>query len=188
LRYDLELERAKFAEADRVVRAVLLRSGKALNIYMPGLVTSDQEQLAPKDKSYILDNPSSLGVCFKDNDSNSFDIWVSPSFDPNHIGYKDTVLHELCHGYLGAYKHSHRWLRFFGRVLCAYDAIVEPMENQLPNALRRYMDQHPDENYGKYMERLEMEQTSIEKISIDELAYVSYTYNRLAERETRPSA
>lgn len=184
MRYDLELDQAKFAKADRIVRAVLLNSGR-VDFYTPDLVTSDENGLCQADQNYIQEN-SSLGVCFKNNHANTFDIWISPQFKPEHNWYKDTILHELSHGYLGAYKHGHRWLRFFGRVLYAYDTIVEPIsrETQLPNALLRYIKQHPNEGYGKYMDRIETEQTAIEKIAVNELHDVTNMYDRLTRRET----
>lgn len=185
MRYDLPLSQEKFIQADRIVRAVLLHSGR-VDVYSPDLVTCEEEDFSESEKKYIRENPGSLGVCFKNHKVDTFDIWISPAFKSDSNAYKDTILHELCHGYLGAYKHGHRWLRFFGRVLYAYDTIVEPIsrETQLPNALLRYMKQHSDEGYGKYMDRIDTEQTSIEKIAINELPDVTNMYDRLTRRET----
>lgn len=186
MRYDLGLDREDFDKANRIVKAVLLRSGRA-EVYAPNLLTSDANQLNPIDQTYLVDNPESLGVCFKETNSNTFDIWVTPAFRTNSDWYRTTVLHELCHGYLGLYVHNHRWRRFFGRVLYHYQAIVQPigMETLLPNAIRRDTEQGRDESWPKYLTRIEMEQTAIEKIAVDELDEVFDMYNRLTRRDER---
>lgn len=99
--------------------------------------------------------------------------------------YKDTVLHELCHGYFGMYAHNQRWKRVFGRVLHHYSDLVEPLDTDtlIPNMLKRYTRQGADESTGKYWERLENEQDSIAKVAVAELTFVARTFDRLGMRE-----
>lgn len=183
MKYDLAMARPDFDKADRLVRAVLLQSGRA-DLTAPRLVTSDSKRLLPDNKAYLRDHTVSLGVCFQDGDN--FDIWISPSYiDPTKDLYIDTVLHELCHGYLGLYNHNQRWKRFYGRVLYQYHALVKPIdiEGLITTALDRYTKQGQDESYPKYLARLDQEKTSISKISVDELPSISRMYERLNRKE-----
>lgn len=186
MKYDLALPRQKFEEADRVVRSVLLRSGrmelKALN-----LITSDSSQLHPDDRFYIEEHPESLGVCF--GQGNLFDIYVSPSF--THTGnayYMDTILHELCHGYLVQYNHNQRWKRFFGRVLFHYFSLVQPYQANVlvEKMLRRYTNQG-EEPWGRYIENIWTELRVIEDLALQEAYEVSKLYKRITNKE-RPYA
>lgn len=183
MKYDLALARPDFEKADRLVRSALLRSGRD-KPYALNLVTSDSGLLAPDDQGYLEENPESLGVCFGDREG-SFDIWVSPAYIGGGEMYTDTVLHELCHGYLNLYRHTNRWVRFFGRVLYHYNELVEPIDVRglLLRTLMRYTTQGHDESHRKYVNRVDREAETIAKLAAAELPYVTGLYTRLTAKE-----
>lgn len=182
--FDLALPFRQFEGMDRVARSVLTNS--RMEARELRLITSDSSLLTADNQGYLVDNPECLGVCFGQEDNSQFDIWVSPAYkDTDTDFYKDTVLHELCHGYFGMYVHNHRWKRIFGRVLHHYSSLVEPLDTDtlIPNMLKRYTRQGGGESTGKYWERLENEQDSIAKAAVAELPFISRTFDRLGSRE-----
>lgn len=187
MRYDLALPRQDFDKANRLVKAVLLQSGKA-ELKAPALLTSDKGLLHAEGKDYLDAHPESLGVCFGDADAFTFDVWITPNYTRTETdAYRDTVLHELSHGYLGLYKHNHRFQRFLGRTLYHYSSIVHPIDHErLITRLVRHEDYSPrynGESYPKYLERLDNEIAAIQKIAVDELDSVNWIYERLTRKE-----
>lgn len=185
MRYDISLPLSEFHKANALVKAVLIAGGRA-DIKIPGIITSDERRLLPDNREYVKDHPECLGVCF--GDAHTFDIWISPQYsDTTSDIYRDTLLHELCHGNLGLYTHNQRWRRFFGRVLFAYDALVHPIpvSSLLETTLNRYTLIGRDESYSKYLERLHEEMDSIEKSAINERDQVSYLFSKYFAREVQ---
>lgn len=183
--YDLALPRRQFDKMDQTVRAVLANS--RMEARQLRTITSDSALLTSENQGYLEENPECLGVCFGQEDGNyEFDTWISPAYrDTETDFYKDTVLHELCHGYFGQYSHNHRWKRLFGRVLHHYSSLVEPLDTDtlIPTMLRRYTLQGSGESTGKFWTRLENEQDSIAKAAVAELPFISRTFDRLGQRE-----
>lgn len=182
MKYDLAMPETEFLQADRVVRSMLL--GTRIEQKALRLATSDSELLRPDNKVYLEENPSSVGICF--NHDKRFDIWVTPAYtNTDTDSYRDTILHELTHGYLGVYAHNHRFKRFFGRVLHHYDSLVSPLDvdTLIPDMLKRYTNQGKDESFKKYCERIEFEQDAIAKIAVDELNKVSLSYYGMTDKE-----
>lgn len=185
MKYDISLSLSEFSLANSLVKAVLLSGGRA-ELKTPRLITSDSGMLMPDNREYVNDHPECLGVCF--GDSYSYDIWISPQYsDTSSDLYRDTLLHELCHGNLGLYTHNQRWRRFFGRVLFAYDALVHPIpvSSLLETTLNRYTLIGRDESYSKYLDRIHGEMDSIEKSAINERDQVSYLFAKYSEKEVQ---
>lgn len=184
--YDLALPRKQFDGMDRVARAVLANS--RMDARQLSLITTDSSLLSAENQGYLEENPECLGVCFGQEDGNyTFNTWISPAYNDHTTDFfKDTVLHELCHGYFGMYAHNHRWKRTFGRVLHHYSSLVEPLDTDtlIPTMLRRYTRQGGTESSGQYWERLENEATSIAKAAVSELPYISRSFDRLGAKET----
>lgn len=185
MKYNLELPETDFLQADRVVRSMLL--GTRIEPKMLRLATSDINLLASDDQITLkasLDSPRpSVGHCF--GLGNRFDIWISPNWDTECDAYRDTILHELTHGYLGVYSHNHRFKRFFGRVLHHYSVLVNPLDLDVlvPNMLKENTVQGKGESFKKYCERLELEQDMISKIAGDELSKVTLSYCGMTDKE-----
>lgn len=182
--YDLLLPREDFDKADRLVRATLL--GPRFLVPIARRMTSDSESLQPENKAYVETNPGCTGICF--GHEPYFDVWISPAYkNTNTDWYKDTLLHELVHGYLRAYTHDARWKRFFGRVLHHYNTFVQPInaDNLTATMLKRYTRQRADESPEQYGLRLEMEQDTIAKVAVDERPYIEKAYDQLGLKETR---
>lgn len=189
--YDLSLSRGEFERANRLVRSVLLQSKQRRSQVSNYLhcATSNIELLAEENQEYVLSNPEVLGASFA-HDSR-FDIWLSPAYYvvDNDI-YIDTLLHELCHGYLGVSTtcyHNQRWKRFFGRVLHHYHLVVRPLDLDMlrTTMLKRYTKQGADENYVKYLNRIDLELDTLDKIASQEYLDVLFTYHQLTARESK---
>lgn len=186
-RYDISWDRLEFDKAERLVRAVLLQSGRAQQRSLR-LVTSDPALLQSENRDYVEASSDALGVCFGHEEDQVFDIWLSPAYtDYSNDLFHDTILHELCHGHLGLYKHNQRFRRFFSRVLFHYNDLVSPIDysKQISDTVRRYTDQRADESLSKYVDRMYAEQTSAEKVAITEAPVVAQTYKRLTLKESR---
>lgn len=183
--YDLALPRDRFDGMDRTVRAVLANS--RMETRQLRTITADNSLLSAENQGYIEENSESLAVCFGQGDGNyEFDIWTSPAYAVTDTEfYTDTVLHELCHGYFGAYIHNHKWKRLFGRVLYHYSYLVDPIDADalVSTMLRRYTLQHGAETPRKFKERLAMEQDSIAKAAVAEREFISRSYHWLGARE-----
>lgn len=183
--YSLPMPWVDFQDADRLVRAVLLQSAKGET---PELrtATADKSLLETADRAYVEKNQENLGVCFFDHDGNFFDIWVHGAFvDTTNDWYRDTVLHELSHGYLKITKHSHRWRRFFGRVLYHYSEIVHPINAPYltQHMLNRYTKRADGESMPKWLDRLDDEHASLVGLCSSEVSFISQTYRRLKEAD-----
>jgi hypothetical protein len=185
VKYDLAMPETEFLQADRIVRSMLL--GTRIEQKVLRLATSNADMLAEDDQATLKaaadKGEPSVGHCF--GLGTRFDIWVSPHWDVECDAYKDTVLHELTHGYLGVYNHNHRFLRFFGRVLHHYSILVSPLDLDIliPNVLRENTKQSKSESFKKYCDRLEMEQEAIAKIAVDEFDKVSLSYLGMTDKE-----
>lgn len=136
--YDILMPRKDFREAVNVVKAV--RRG---NYKLPELrlITDGTEKLTVEQDMYIHEDPAVLGVTFGDHEANQFDIWLTPSITDWTTGFAmDTVLHELCHGYFGCYKHGAQFRRYLGRVLFHYQAQVRYIDayNLVSKMVARY--------------------------------------------------
>lgn len=178
--YGLSSPRKDFEASDRLVRSVSVNSRTETRELRT--VTSDKALLTREFQTYLENDPEALGVCFGQNEDKQFDIWISPSYRNTEAEfYKDTLLHELCHGYFGAYVHNYRWKRIFGRVLHQYNSLVSPIDvtTLTWSMLTRYTRQRSGETQAQYWERLENEQDSIAKTAVAELPYVSQTFDRL---------
>lgn len=184
MNFDLALPLDQFAGMDRVARSLLANS--RMEPRELRTITSDSSVLPADSQSYLVDNPSSLGVCFGEPDDRTFDIWVSPAFDTRSAFYTDTVLHELSHGYFGIYVHNHRWRRLLGRVLHHYDSLVAPLATEplIKSMLYRYTQQGVLESTEQYDQRLVDEASSIANLAVDELPYIARTFARLSTKES----
>lgn len=183
--YDLAMPREQFDGMDRTVRAVLANS--RMESRQLRTITADSALLSADNRGYIDANPTSLAVCFGTADGNhEFDIWTSPAYtDTDTAFYVDTILHELSHGYFGAYIHNHKWKRLFGRVLYHYSYLVDPIDadDLVTTMLRRYTLQHGAETNAQFKDRLAMEKDSLAKAAVAEREFIARSYYWLGARE-----
>lgn len=108
------------------------------------------------------------GVCFHDG-SDFFKVWLNPSLEPHSLLFELTLIHELCHGYLGSDKmHNAEWRAYFGKVLILYSQLINPklrdVEWQVKHTIRRYRSEElPDEQFSDYSLNCELELEAILK-------------------------
>jgi len=136
LRYNLDFPEDDFTKADSLVRATILAGGRVDTWNTLRRVTSDLNDLPKyyRDKvTRSLEMEGSLlrAACNPSpNNSMEFDIWVNPDVVDETDRFRATILHELCHGYIGVGKgHNEQWRRLHARVLYHYHYTVHTVDN-----------------------------------------------------------
>lgn len=176
LDYDLPMPREDFHLMDCVVRAV--RRGN-FNLPKLRLITNGTEKLSVDQHMYVQNDPMCLGVTFGDWDQGDFAIWITSTlkrFDTNFA--RDTLLHELCHGYFHCYKHGQQFRRYLGRVMYHYKWLVCP-EFNADEMLHTMVSRYSRDTKGY----VEMELKSLAKASQDEKTYVAERFEELRNAE-----
>ncbi len=129
------------------------------------------EGLEDDNARYIESNnsPSNTlnGVCFHNRDY--FKVWLNPDMASGDLLFELTLIHELCHGYMGPVMHSLRWREFYGMAIIMYAHLLNPAftntdpEWQLKHTIRRYRNEEEDKNklFAEHLEasNLELERT-----------------------------
>jgi len=137
--------------------------------------------LSESNINYIESNSDPVdtlnGVCF--HGAADFKIWLNPDIKAGSLLFELTLLHELCHGYIGPLMHGKAWRRYFGRVLILYGEFINPdfqdAEWQLKHTVRRYWsEENPQAEYNKLVEQ-----------SHDELETVVYDVKHHRQRIER---
>lgn len=161
---------------DCVVRAT--RRGN-YNLPSLSIITNGTEKLTVDQYMYVYDDPTNLGVTFGNSETEDFVIWITSTlkrFDTDFA--RDTLLHELCHGYFHCYKHGQQFRRYLARVMCHYKWLVCPefdTETMLRTMVTRYS--RDTEDY------IEMEIESFLKAAQDERTYVTGRFEELRHAE-----
>jgi hypothetical protein len=122
--------------ADALVRATILASGRVDQWNSPRRVTSNLEDLPKyyRDKvarSLVVEGQHLRAATSPSpNNQREFDIWFHPEVVGTNPRFTSTVLHELCHGYLGVEKgHNEQWRRLHARVLYHYHWTVGSIDH-----------------------------------------------------------
>jgi hypothetical protein len=169
--YDINMPRHDFIDAVNLVKAV--RRGN-YNLSDIRLVTQDTSRLTEDQQAYVADDPGALGITFGNFETNLFDVWFTPAISNWRSDFAiDTVLHELCHGLFGCYKHGEQFRRYLGRAMFHYLWLVAPLDawGQVTTMVARYSRDTP--------EHQAMEVESLYKASLREYEYVSRKYKEL---------
>ena len=108
--------------------------------------------LAESDVQYIEANSSPVntlnGVCFHKGDE--FKVWLNPDMTPGDLLFELTLMHELCHGYVGPVMHGKAWRKYFGVCLIMYGWLLNEQflhsdpEWQVKHPIRRYRTEEED--------------------------------------------
>lgn len=189
--YDLlGFDEQDFADADRLVRATLISQGRVPSQNRLVTITQDWGKLKRQDREYAKANNGTDAICFVGSRPETFDVWVNPNLNPDTAYFRETLVHELCHGYVGiAYGHRPRWRNFFARTLSHYDTLVSPVDM---NSARRI-----EENFEFYTKpsksesdealgmRLFADQQSVMRDIVSEMHRVYDLFDRMTKKETR---
>ena len=118
-----------------MVRATILAQGRVDQWNSARRVTSDLEDLPKYYRDKVTRSLEQEGDNLRaatspsPNNGTEFDLWFNPQHVENTPRFRATVLHELCHGYIGVGKsHNDQWRRLYTRVLCHYDATVAEID------------------------------------------------------------
>jgi hypothetical protein len=156
---------------------VILANGKQPYWREVRRVTHDTGRLTRINRNYIENRGAeTLDAVAFEQPNGDFDIWVSPELDPETPYFHQTLLHELCHGYLGVLKgHNHLWKELYTRVLYHYNDLVEDL-GDVTSFVNHIL------TWGKYNPRLKNE--SLDDFSLRRLQVQSrYLDQVLAERD-----
>jgi hypothetical protein len=125
-----------FTRADALVRATVLASGRVETWNSIRLVTSDLTHLPKSDRDRVASAASKDGTFFRAcclpcaHNEYEADLWFNPLIVDGSDRFRATVLHELCHVYLGVKaEHGDRWRRLYARVLYHYHYEVSPINH-----------------------------------------------------------
>lgn len=171
MRYLLtDYDRRRFDKLDDVVRLCYFDLSIAFKtpVFRLGQIGTTMDGLSNADIEYVESYKESAdtlnGCCFHGN--KDFKIWINPNLMSSKLLLELTILHELCHGYIGPIMHSRQWRRFYGRAVILYAHLLNPdlvaadPEWQVKHTIRRYRgEQYPNENYGElvYTSEIELE-------------------------------
>lgn len=146
--------------------------------------------LSDDDVEYIESNNSATdqlnGVCFHAGQE-AFKIWMNPELAPDSLLFEMTILHELCHGYLGpGTMHNRLWRRYYGVVLSMYSALVNPklldVDWQVRHIIRRYRTEDiPNEDYGVFDDACNFEVKAVKRRVESNINRVRMDLKALAE-------
>lgn len=188
IQYDLSnFDRTEFELSDRLVRSVILANGRPPYSRSLRRITTDRSTLSKTNVNYIEQNLDTLdAVCFE-KPNGDFDIWVSPELDPEVPFYRQTLLHELSHGYLGVSNgHNHLWKKLYSRVLLHHHNLVEDLgdiHRVINSMLVRYTKKASSETDQQLGERVLADQRRYSHLVIAEIETVSNLYNRMCDKE-----
>jgi hypothetical protein len=175
MRYLLsEYDRDRFNTIDDLVRLCYFNPLNNLWGYpWKGLaqIGTDMHGLAESDVQYIESNSSPTsqlnGVCFHKGDE--FKIWLTPDMVPGDLLFELTLIHELCHGYIGPSMHGKAWRKYYSICLMMYgwllndDFLSSVPEWQVKHTIRRYRNE--EEDFGlDFAEHLEASDREMEHV------------------------
>ncbi len=158
MKYNLEgYAEADFLVSDRLVRSVFLSSGRGDIWNSLRRVSTDTKDVSPLYRREIHEKalgPAHLrAACIPvQHNGYEFDIWVNADIvSSTDEPFKATLLHELCHGYLGTHKgHERSWRRLYARTLYHYHRQIHPLN---------HIDSLVDLAFWRYTKRVEGERT-----------------------------
>lgn len=154
-------------------------------------IGTSTEGLSTTDVYYIESYGSPVdrlnGVCFHGKDT--FKVWLHPDLlAGDRLLFELTLLHELCHGYIGPCMHSKAWRRFFGRVVLLYGELINPSygesdpEWQVKHNIRRYWgEENPKASYNECVEQSRLELETVVKDVEQNHRRITYEFHQFKE-------
>jgi hypothetical protein len=165
LKYMLpEYDQTTFHCVDDLVRMCypnLRNNAQGYSKYSLGQISTKVVGLSGTDAHYIASNSNNPahplnGIC-SHNGSGYFKIWLNPVMKPHSLLFELTLIHELCHGYLGPGKmHNAEWRAFYGKAVIMYsrlmNAALTDVEWQVKHTIRRYRtEENPEEPFAAHL-------------------------------------
>lgn len=136
MKYNLPFPEDDFTRADALVRATLLASGRIDVWNTVRRVTSDLNELPKFYRDKVTRSLELEGDMLRaaaspsPNNRLEFDLWFNPAVVDNGDRFRATILHEICHGYIGVEKgHTEQWRRLYARVLFHYHYTVASIDH-----------------------------------------------------------
>jgi hypothetical protein len=194
MRYLLpEYDRGAFNSVDDLVRMCYHNPLNGLWGYpwhSLGQISTTHNGLKLENVQYIKSNngPGNQlnGVCFHDG-TDFFKIWLNPSLEPHSVLFELTLIHELCHGYLGSKKmHNAEWRAYYGKAVILYSQLINlnlrDVEWQIKHTIRRYRSEElPDESFADYSLNCELELEAILRAVNDNIVNIERDFLKLKE-------
>lgn len=173
--YNLDFPEEDFQNADKLVRAAILARGRVQNWNSLRKVTTVSRDVPTKHRHRIdegLNSPTEVLhaitlVC--PHNEYEFDLWINPVVvHPTKGNFRATILHELCHGYLGVARgHDSSWRRLYARVLFHYHTqvyAIDHYESLVTLANWSYTKRTKSETTSHFVKRIDLDK----KIWLDE--------------------
>ncbi len=171
------------------MRATLLAHGKLETWNTPRRVTTDVRDLDRVRHPVVARCLSETGITraitfTSTHNRHEFDIWINPDVvEPENPNFSATVLHELCHGYLGTEKeHNKTWRRLYARVLFHYDHAISPIDHHpalVDLANWRYTKRSKTETTSQFLKRINADRDTWLRQAEDEMERVEATWKRM---------
>lgn len=192
MKYNLPFPEQDFTELDALVRATFLASGRIDQWHSVRRVTTDIDDLERVRRPVVaqsLSEPGEIrGFTFTSTyNPSEFDLWLNPSVvDTANPNFRATLIHELCHGYLGT-KHGHDkvWRRLYTRVLFHYHHAVSPIDHHIALvdlANWRYTKRAKSENTAQFLKRINADRESWIVQASHEFDRVKDTWKRMTSQ------
>lgn len=190
LLHDFPLE--DFTRADTLVRATILASGRVDQWNSVRRVTSDPAHLAKSDRDKVTRSVDTNGERLRaatipcQHSATEFDLWFNPDVINMSDRFKATVIHELCHVYLGVEQgHQERWRRLYARTLYHYHFSVEPINHWhslVDLANWTYTKRAKSESSSQFLRRINGDKEKWIRHANDEHDRVTDIWNRMTSR------
>lgn len=185
MRYNIEgYAETDFQVMDRLVRSVFLASGRVDVWNTLRRVTTKTNEVSPMYRQEIHDKTLSgatlRAACIPvQHNGYEFDIWVNPTIvSERDEPFKATLLHELCHGYLGTHMgHERSWRRFYTRTLWHYHRQIAPLSHLEPLVdlvFWRYTKRVKGERTHEFLQRIRQDKKDV-------LAYADLEADRVQQ-------
>jgi hypothetical protein len=192
MKYFIDFPLEDFTRADALVRATLLASGRVDQWNSVRRVTSDPQHLAKSDRDKVTRSIDTNGERLRaatipcQHSAYEFDLWFNPDVVDGTDRFKATVIHELCHVYLGVeFGHQERWRRLYARALYHHHFSVEPIDHWhslVDLANWTYTKRSKSESSGQFLRRINGDKEKWIRHANDEHDRVAEIWNRMMSR------
>lgn len=190
MRYNLEgYAETDFLVADRLVRSVFMAPGRVDVWNSLRRVTTDPKDVSVHYRKEIYERASQTthlrAACVPvSHNAYEFDLWINPAIvSSTDEPFKATLLHELCHGYLGSHKgHERDWRRFYTRTLYHYHRQVHPLEHLeslVDLVFWRYTNRVKDERTHEFLQRIRRDKQDAMTYAESEAYRVQQIFKRI---------
>jgi hypothetical protein len=154
-------------------------------------IGTDMRGLAQPDVQYIEANSSPVsqlnGVCFHKGDE--FQVWLNPDMPPGSLLFELTLIHELCHGYVGPSMHGKIWRKYYSICLMMYgwllndDFLASVPEWQIKHTIRRYRNEEEDagKQFSEHMEASDLEMNHVIQYTEQNKPRIARDFRKLQE-------